>query len=122
LIGAYRKIVLSLKNFLNSLGKWFYQLVRSLRSAKRDIQHEVDTNSSGTTFVSLPSVPINKIPSLSIGKQYAQARLSEIESYLSRGSRGGAGKGKRKYTNTDAPQLLKRSILDLTDQELSGKR
>jgi hypothetical protein len=62
------------------------------------------------------------MPSLSIGKQYAQARLAEIESYLSRGSRGGAGKGKRKYTSTETPELIKRSILDLSDEELCGKR
>ena len=75
-------------------------------------------------FLNLPSTPKSKNPNINIGKIYAQNKLKEIESYLSKKRTLSTA---RKYSVNDADSnrnnsQVKRSVDDLSKEELMGKR
>lgn len=87
--------------------------------------------STNTTFLSAPSVPINKMINLSIGRQYAQAKLQEIDSYFKKmgGGKSSSDVAATSKVEVNSTQLQisqtyerKRSVLDISDEDLKGKR
>lgn len=130
---AYHKLRNALRSLIELIKQWLH-ISPGPSHVQRD---EIDDSSlSGSTeFLSLPSTPISRIANVNAGRQYAQARLQEIENYLSKG-RGGVtqhGHGGhhhgRKYTAPEEngesaakAMTKKRTVDDLTDDEIVGKR
>jgi hypothetical protein len=87
------------------------------------------TIGGGTDFLSLPSTPINRIANINAGREYARARLQEIEDYLVSAKGAVTGSGEvRKYMTEDASastnltSARKRTVDDLEDHEIVNKR
>jgi hypothetical protein len=87
------------------------------------------TIGGGTDFLSLPSTPINRIANINAGREYARARLQEIEDYLVSAKSAVIGSGEiRKYMTegasaaTNLTAARKRTVDDLKDHEIANKR
>ena len=109
---------------------WFLSKFKSqprqvpVEKENRDVKR-----TTNTTFLSAPSVPINKMINLSIGRQYAQAKLQEIDSYFKKFGSGKSSSGVTSTGEVNTTQLQisqtyerKRSVMDILDEDLKGKR
>lgn len=122
--------------FFRKILGWLYSCFRVsnyIRTRPSLNQSSSAVGTSSSDFIALSSTPINKIPNINAGRIYAQAKLQEIEQYLTRGkvmavasssSSSSASGGKRKYTTHESSEkhTLKRSVDDLLDEEVRDKR
>lgn len=124
-----RRALETIRAFISKLASWLGRCLRMSNSIRTGSSHNElpSVPNAGSEFLSLSSVPINQMPSLAAGRQYAQAKLQEIESYLTR-KRDSSGP-QRKYSGIDRAASFnrlmgggKRSVEDLTDEEIKNKR
>jgi len=128
-VAAFQQFFQKAKEYLSQVEKKDEEFVRKVTNVEPDL--------TTSTFLSAPSKPINQMLDVQSGREYAEARLQEIDSYFKRVT------NPRKAAVTSSivdPELKsaknsvaqkaqqhgvfgrKRSVLDLTDEQLAGKR
>lgn len=115
MIDFFHRILKAIYNFITF--KNVQQLPSSLFEEKLE-EEQV------SPFLNLPSTPKSKNSNINVGKIYAQNKLKEIESYLSKKRTLSTA---RKYSVNDADSnrnnsQVKRSVDDLSNEELMSKR
>lgn len=135
----------SLKNVIEGFVTAFHRFVQKAKEYLAQVERKDEVfvrkgatapDLTTTTFLSATSTPINKMLNVKSGREYAEAKLQEIDSYFKRVTQP-LKVASSSLTSTDVKSAngaavqktkqqsafdRKRSILDLADKELAGKR
>lgn len=128
-MAAFQRFFQKAKEYLSQVEKKDEKFVRKVTYVEPDL--------TTTTFLSAPSKPINKVLNVQSGREYAEAKLQEIDSYFKRVTQplkdavtSSVTSPELKSAKDSVTQKAKQqgvydrklSVLDLTDEQLAGKR